>query len=293
MGDLGVAARAVSSLQARTVVTGFAYGEGPRWRHGRLWFSDTVGGRILSVGQDADLAVEAEVLRPSGLGWLPDGRILVATLASRCDGRWVGPAQVLVGRPSGLEPVADMSGEGSFNDLVVGPHGIAYLDFYRGSAALGEILILTADLQLSTVASDLAVPNGLTISQDASRLLVSETGADRITAFAIGHGGHLSGRRTFAAGVPGPDGLCLDAEGAVWVGSFSTGTFLRIREGGACTARVPVPPPRWAVAPMLGGPARRTLYMLSNDTNHEKLGMGLSSGYLDQVEVDVPGAGWP
>jgi sugar lactone lactonase YvrE len=293
MGDLGVDAQAVPSLRARTVVTGFAYGEGPRWRDGRLWFSDTVGGRILSVGPDDDLTVEAEVPRPSGLGWLATGQLLVATLASRRDGTWIGPAQVLVGSPSNLEPVADLSGEGSFNDLVVGPDGIAYLDFYRGPAVLGEILMFTPDRQLRTAATDLAVPNGMTISQDGSRLLVSETGAERITAFAIGRDGELSGRRTFAVGIPGPDGLCLDAEDAVWVGSFNSGDFLRVREGGECTARVHVPAPRWAVAPMLGGPDRRMLYLLSNDTDHERLGMGMSSGYLEQIEVDVPGVGWP
>jgi sugar lactone lactonase YvrE len=252
-----------------------------------------LGGQILSVGDDGELAVEVSVLRPSGLGWLPDGRLLVATLASRRGGQWAGPAQVLVQSRSGLEPVADMSGQGSFNDMVVGPDGTAYLDFYRGAAAQGEILILTPDLQLSTVATGLAVPNGMAISQDRSRLLVSETGGDRITAFTIGRDGQLSGRRTFSDGIPGPDGLCLDAEDAVWVGSYSTGDFLRIREGGACTARVRVPPPRWAVAPMLGGPERRMLYLLSNDTDQERLGMDISSGYLDQVEVDIPGAGWP
>ncbi len=289
----GEFAESVPTLKARPVVSGFTYGEGPRWHEGRLWFSDTVGGRILSVGEDSVLAVEVEVPRPSGLGWLPDGRLVVATLASHREGHWVGPAQVLIGSPAGLEPVVDVSGSGTFNDMVVAPEGTAYLDFYRGAAVVGEILLLTADLQLVTVATDVAIPNGMAISQDGGRLLVSETSADRITAFAIGSGGRLSERRTFAADVSGPDGLCVDAEDAVWVGSYNTGEFLRIREGGACTARVRVPRPRWAVAPMLGGPNRRTLYMISNDTDYERLQMGLSSGYLEQVEVDVPGAGWP
>ena len=289
----GEFAESVPTLKARPVVSGFTYGEGPRWHEGRLWFSDTVGGRILSVGEDSLLAVEVEVPRPSGLGWLPDGRLVVATLASHREGHWVGPAQVLIGSPAGLEPVVDMSGSGTFNDMVVGPDGTAYLDFYRGAAVVGEILLLTADLQLVTVATDVAIPNGMAISQDGGRLLVSETSADRITAFAIASEGRLSERRTFAADVSGPDGLCMDAEDAVWVGSYNTGEFLRIREGGGCTARVRVPRPRWAVAPMLGGPDRRTLYMISNDTDYERLQMGLSSGYLEQVEVDVPGAGWP
>jgi sugar lactone lactonase YvrE len=255
--------------------------------------SDTVGGRILSVGDGGDVVVEVEVPRPSGLGWLPDGRLVVATLASHRDEQWVGPARVLIGSRSALEPVVDVSGSGSFNDIVVGPEGRVYLDFYRGPAVHGEVVLLTADLQLTTVATDLAVPNGLAISQDGGRLLVSETGADRITAFAIGNDAGLSGRRTFAAGVPGPDGLCIDAEDAVWVGSYNTGDFLRLRDGGARTARVRVPRPRWAVAPMLGGADRRTLFMISNDTNYESLQMGRSSGYLEKVEVDVPGAGWP
>jgi sugar lactone lactonase YvrE len=276
------------------VLTGFTYGEGPRWHDGRLWFADTLGGRILSVGDGGDLAVEAAVGRPSGMGWLPDGRFVVATLASHQGGRWVGSVQLLIGSPSGLEPLVDLSGQGSFNDLVVGPNGTTYLDFYRGSTPIqGEILRLTAGLELSTVATEVAMPNGMAVTQDGTRLLVSETAADRITAFAIGKDGELGSRRTFAAGVPGPDGLCVDAEDAVWVGSYRSGAFLRIREGGTCTARVRVPPPRWAVAPMLGGADRRTLYLISADTDLERFGKGISSGYLDHVRVDVEGAGWP
>ena len=183
--------------------------------------------------------------------------------------------------------------QGSFNDLVVGPGGVAYFDFYRETAMQGEIMCLTADLQMATAATDVVVPNGSAIPADGARLLVSETGADRITQFAIGPGGESNHRRTFADGIPGPDGLCLDAENAAWVGSFSTGRFLRIREGGVCTSTVHVPPSRWAVAPMLGGADRRTLYLISADTDRERYGMGISSGYLDQVGVDVEGAGWP
>jgi sugar lactone lactonase YvrE len=192
-----------------------------------------------------------------------------------------------------LETVADLSGIGSFNDMVVGPDGMAYLDFYRGSSANGEILLMTRDLRLTTVATDLAAPNGLAISQDKNRLLVCETHHNRITVFTIDRDGGLSERRTFAEGIPGPDGICMDAEDAVWVGSYSSSEFLRIREDGVPTARVRVPRLRWAVAPMLGGSDRRTLYMISNETNHERIQMGVSSGYLEQVEVDVPGAGWP
>jgi sugar lactone lactonase YvrE len=283
----------LTTLIPRPVASGFTYGEGPRWHLGRLWFSDTLGGAILSVGEDNHLAIEAELPRPSGLGWLPDGRLVVATLAIHGDRGWNGPAQVLIGMPPNLEIVADLGREGSFNDLVVGPGGVAYFDFYRETAMHGEIMALTADLQLATAATDVAVPNGLAISADGTRLLVSETGADRITQFAIGPGGELNHRRTFADGIPGPDGLCLDAEGAAWVGSFSTGRFLRIHEGGVCTSTVHVPPSRWAVAPMLGGADRRTLYLISADTDRERYGKGISSGYLDQVRVDVEGAGWP
>jgi sugar lactone lactonase YvrE len=258
-----------------------------------LWFSDTLGGTISSVGDDNDLAIEAEVRRPSGLGWLPDGRLVVATLAAHRDGQWDGPAQVLIGRPPTLEVLADLSGQGSFNDLVVGPDGMAFFDFYRGTAMQGEIMRMTADLQLTPAVTDLAVPNGLAITKDGARLLVSETGGDRITQFAIGPSGELRDRRLFAAGIPGPDGLCLDADDAVWVASFKTGRFLRICEGGACTCSVQVAPTRWAVAPMLGGTDRRTLYMISNDTDFQRLGMGISSGYLEKVRVEVEGAGWP
>jgi sugar lactone lactonase YvrE len=286
-------AGSLPSLSPRPVATGFAYGEGPRWHEGRLWFSDTLGGRVLSLGDEGDLAVEAEIPRPSGLGWLPDGRLVVATLASHRDGQWVGPAQLLIGSPPYLEVLVDLSGQGSFNDMLVGPDGTAYFDFYRGTPIQGEILHMTVDLQLATAATDVEMPNGMAITRDGARLLVSETAADRITSFAIGHDGQLSDQRVFAAAVPGPDGLCVDAEDAVWVGSYTTGEFLRIRNGGARTARARVPPPRWAVAPMLGGADRRTLYLISADTDRERFAMGISSGYLDQVRVDVEGTGWP
>jgi sugar lactone lactonase YvrE len=288
-----MAAESVRSLSPLPVVSGFAYGEGPRWHQGRLWFSDTVGGTILSIGEDNDLTVEAEVPRPSGLGWLPDGRLVVATLALHGDGQWDGPSQILIGSPQTLEVLVDLSGQGTFNDLVVGPGGVAYFDFYRGTAMQGEIMSMTADLQLAIAATDLAVPNGLAIPADGTRLLVSETGGDRITQFVVGPGGELNHRRTFAAGIPGPDGLCVDVEDAVWVGSFKTGTFLRIREGGECTSQVKVRSPFWAVAPMLGGADRRTLYMISADTDRERLARGISSGHLEQVRVDIEGAGWP
>jgi sugar lactone lactonase YvrE len=152
---------------------------------------------------------------------------------------------------------------------------------------------LTSDLQLSVVATEVVVPNGMAVDAEGRRLLVCETGADRITMFDIADDGGLRNRRMFADGLPGPDGVCLDAEGAVWVGCYRSGQFLRVHEGGSCTARVPVPHPRWAVAPMLGGADRRTLYLISNDTDHERLPAGISSGYLDAVAVDVPGAGWP
>jgi sugar lactone lactonase YvrE len=281
----------VPVLEARAVVSGFTYGEGPRWHGDRLWFSDMLGGAVLSVGPAGDLEIEARVPRPSGLGWLPDGRLVVATMGARQDGVWAGPAQVLVGVPPDLEPVVDVGREGTFNDMVVTPDGIAYLDFYRGLPIEGEILRL-ADREVDTVATDVAVPNGMAVTPDGARLLVSETAGDRITEFAIGDGGALGVRRTFAD-VAGPDGLCLDAEGAVWVGSYQASEFLRVRDGGAVTARVRVPRPRWSVAPMLGGADRRTLYMLSADTDRERMAKGVSTGYLEAVEVEVPGVGSP
>jgi sugar lactone lactonase YvrE len=144
------------------------------------------------------------------------------------------------------------------------------------------------------VASDVTLPNGLAVSADGSTLVASDTGAGRVVAYDIADDGKLENARTFADldGHGHPDGLCLDAEGAAWVGCYDAEAFVRVLEGGQITHRIPTGG-GWAVAPALGGPDRRTLHLVINDTTIERLAENDSDGRIETVRVDVPGAGWP
>jgi sugar lactone lactonase YvrE len=291
-----VSERGSQLLTASVVAGGFVMGEGPRWREGRFWFSDIFDGRVYSVGHDGALRLEVTIDRPSGLGWLPDGSLLIATLARTVSGRLAGPARVVRVDRSGHHVVIDVTEEGNigFNDMVVGPDGRAYVNVYRGlSAEEDEIWLVRPDGSHVCVADALAHPNGMVITPDRATLLACETHAHRVIAFSIDADGMLSGPRVFAEGLAIADGLCLDAAGAVWVGSLFAGEFLRVEEGGMITHRVAAPPGQWALAPMLGGAERRTLFMLTADTDPERAQVDDARGFLSRVEVEVPGAGWP
>jgi sugar lactone lactonase YvrE len=155
------------------------------------------------------------------------------------------------------------------------------------------LLLVEPDGTARVVASDLFHPNGMAVTPDGRTLITCETHNGQVTAFSIDEDGGLFDKRTFASDLQLPDGLCLDAEGAVWVGCLFASEFLRIAEGGTITHRVRVPTPYWALAPMLGGPDRRTLYLLAADTDPARALQHDSRGYLYRVRVDVPGAGCP
>jgi sugar lactone lactonase YvrE len=272
---------------SRTLVTdSFRYGEGPRWHQGRLWFSDILAGHVLSVDEHGVVTREAELFRPSGLGWLPDGRLLVTNLL-------LGEARLRRLDPEGFTDVLAFEEGVGFNDMVVGPDGTAYLDCRGRPGVADEILMVRPDGSWCSVAQGLKSPNGLAISGDRRTLVVSETAGNLILKFSINDDGTLEDQQVFAADVIGADGLCLDAEGNVWVGSYSTGKFLHIADGGTVLDEISVPHPRWAVAPVLGGPDRRTLYLISADTDPERWNHGDSLGALESVRVDIPGDGWP
>ena len=269
-------------MGGRLLVDGFVYGEGPRWHDGRLWFTDGPAGRVLSLS-DGQLQVEAEVPRASGLGWLLDGTLVVTPLGDA--------AVVLVG--AGSTERIDLSHlANTTNDAVVAGDRI-YVDLYTfGDEGMGGAIgLVTPDGEARVVADGIATPNGLVVTPDGSTLVASETFGERILAFTIEADGGLGDRRTFAE-LPGhhPDGLALDAEGAVWVGCYDTGEFLRVRNGGEVTDRIPIEP-GWAVAPALGGPDGRTLFLVIDETTHEGIFSGESAGRVEVVDVAVPGAG--
>jgi sugar lactone lactonase YvrE len=285
----------VIDLSDRTepLAGGISFPEGPRWHDGRLWFSDIYAEWVRSVGLDG--VVEDVVTvpgKPSGLGFTPDGSLLVVSVEQR---------RLLRLDAGDLHEVADLTAftGGPCNDMVVDGHGRAYVgnygfDFFAGEKLAPATLAMVApDGAVRVVADGLTFPNGCAVTPDGRTLIVAVSFAHRLTAFDIDGDGHLSGRRVWAdVGRAVPDGIALDVEGGVWFGSPYAGEFLHVVEGGTVTHRVATPG-RWAVACALGGPDRRTLFLCQAETTPEDVAAGQSRGWISTIGVDVPGAGWP
>lgn len=274
------------------LVEGLAFAEGPRWREGKLWFSDMHARRVMTV----DLAGNTEALlevppQPSGLGWSPDGRLLVVSMVDR---------RLLRLEATGLEELADLGELASYhcNDMVVDQNGRAYVGNFgfdlseEGAFAPAEIILVEPEGKARVVADELAFPNGTVITPDGRTLIVAETYGARLTAFDVGDDGSLANRRVWAA-IDGtaPDGICLDADGAVWVASPLSDEVLRVHEGSEVTDRVH--PSRHPYACMLGGDDRRTLFICTAETHDPVQARAKLSGRIETVEVTVAGAGLP
>jgi sugar lactone lactonase YvrE len=268
------------------LATGLCFGEGPRWFEGLLWFSDMLGEAVHTVtlsGSMTTLPLPGH--SPSGLGFRPDGSLLIVSTEDRRLLRYDGETVDTVADLSALAP-ADLG------DMVVDSHGRAYI----GSQAFsgGVILRVDPDDTISVVARDLDFPNGMAITPDHRTLIVAESIGRRLTAFSIGEGGALSGRRVFADGLDGPpDGICLDAEGGVWTAMTLAHQFERIEGNGGkghVTHRIDIGD-RVAIACMLGGSAGRTLFMLSSSDAYPKRLIGTRLSRVDTVIVDTPAAG--
>lgn len=284
----------VTDLQTEVLLSGLTFGEGPRWHDGKLWFSDIWGHKVMTVDLEGNSEVLAELAEPSGLGFLPDGSLLISTFA----------AQLMSWTPEdGLREYADLSALAPrANDMVVDGKGNAYVDLYpeRDPDApieeiRGMIGLVEPGQAPRVVAEGLRAPNGLVITPDGRRLIVNEVLGSAIQSFTIEADGALSHRQLFASlEDESPDGLCLDAEGAVWIGSYDKSRCLRVKEGGEITHRIETPG-RWAVAPMLGGPDRRTLFLMTAEVESldRLVETGEAKGSIETVRVDVPGAGWP
>jgi sugar lactone lactonase YvrE len=281
----------VRTLQSRVLVDGLGYLEGPRWRNGKLWISDCQAGVIYAVDEDGELAAEVRTEHPSGLGWLPDGTLVFAALLS------AGVKRLGAG---GVEPLHDLSGMGnSTNDMVVDRHGRIYVDLYEPvvdrTPPKGAVILIPPGGAPRVAARDLATPNGMAVTPDGATLIVSETfGGGKIWAYPILADGSLADRRVFADLGPErtPDGICLDAEGAIWVGSAFSREFLRVRDGGEVTHRIEVPQGCLSVAPALGGADGKMLFLMVNETRLETL-LTESKGRVETVRVEVPGVGSP
>jgi sugar lactone lactonase YvrE len=275
------------------VLDGLAFPEGPRWRDGHLVFSDQHDRRVVRMEPNGKAATLVEVAeQPSGLGWLPDGRMLIVSMLDR---------RVLRLEQGRLVEHADLStlATGECNDMVVDAHGRAYVgnfgfDMYGGEEARETCIILVEpDGAIRVAADGIAFPNGSVITDDGATLIVGESYAGRLTAFTIDADGNLGERRLFAQ-LRGavPDGICLDAEGAVWVACPLTGRVLRVRDGGEVLDEIKVTN-EFAYACMLGGVDRRTLYMCTAASSDPKETRALRSGRIESIAVDVPGAGLP
>jgi sugar lactone lactonase YvrE len=279
------------TLQSKVLVDGFRYLEGPRWRNGKLWFSDCPAGVIYAVEENGNLEAAVRTEHPSGLGWMPDGTLVFATLPG---------ANIKQVTPEGVELLHDLSGMGdSTNDMVVDRHGRIYVDLYEPVVnrvpPRGSVVLIPPNGEPRVAADDLATPNGMAITLDGSTLIVSATfGGGKVFAYPILADGSLGDRRVFADLGPErtPDGICLDAEGAIWLGSAYSREFLRVREGGEITHRVEVPEGFMSVATALGGADGKTLFLMVNETRSETI-LTESTGRVETVRVEVPGIGSP
>jgi sugar lactone lactonase YvrE len=287
-----------SVVEAQPLLTGLVIGESPRWHENRVWFANWGTEEIIAV----DLEGNAEVVGKGapGLGWsidwLRDGRMLVTgqgLMRRELDGSMVGHADL-----------SDL-GVNDFNEIVVDGRGNIYInggcDFEPGEGnAPGIIALVTPDGSVRRVADAIAFPNGMAVTPDNSTLIIAESFAGRLTAFDIADDGGLSNRRVWADGV-GPDGICMDAEGAIWTGVGQMGDNLvgRVREGGEVLDRVQLDMPCFAC--MLGGEDGKTLFMLAADwrisdspaDNIARLTGGPRTGRLLTAPAPAPGAGWP
>ena len=276
----------------QTLLDGLTFPEGPRWHQGRLWFSDFYNYRVMALGLDGKAEVMATVPAcPSGLGWMPDGSLLIVSMNDKCLLRQVNGQ---------LVKHADLSGVagGPCNDMVVDAQGRAYVgnfgyERFKGEDARPAVLArVDPDGSVSVAATDMLFPNGAVITPDGKRLIVGETMGNRLTAFDIAPDGGLSNRHIFATHEKlVPDGICLDAEGAIWVADPRTNRCVRVREGGEEVEMISLPG-RNAYACMLGGEDRKTLFICTAPGSGPGR-VGTTDGKIEIVRVGVPGAGLP
>jgi sugar lactone lactonase YvrE len=279
--------------ELQTLITGLDFGEGPRWHDGRLWYSDFYQRRVSAVTVDGERETMLELDDyPSGLGWLPDGRLLVVSMRKK---------QVLrVEQDGSIVRHADLSdiATGRCNDMVVASDGNAYVGnfgfevFERGKRQYAVLALVRPDGTVEAAAAGLSFPNGSVITPDGRTLIVGESMGGCYAAFDIRPDATLDNRRTWAR-VDGttPDGCTLDAEGAIWFANATGTDVSRVREGGEITDRVDVGQGTFACA--LGGDDGRTLFIVSADSSDEKVVAGNGTGMIRTMRVDVPHAGLP
>ena len=282
-----------TASDVQVLMTGIAFGESPRWHDGRLWFCDWGAQELIAV----DLEGKSEVIVrvpsfPFCIDWLRDGRLLIVSASDR---------RLLRREPDGsIVTHADLSrlSKNPWNDIVVDGRGNTYVDnigfdFPGGEFAPGILALVTPDGSARQVADGVAFPNGIVVTPDNATLILAESYANRLTAFDIAADGTLSNRRLWAdldRGVP--DGICIDAENAVWYADVPNMRCVRVREGGEVLQTIDLD--RGCFACMLGGSDRKTLFIVAREwRGPTSMAAPKRTGQVLTVKVSTPGAGWP
>lgn len=273
-------------VELKTLLTGLAMGESPRWHAGRLWFSDWGAQEVVAV--DPNRNKEVVVRTPFGLpfciDWLADGRLLiVAGRENRVVRREMDGSLVT---HVALHNISDQA----WNEIVVDGRGNIYVN-----GGPGIIALVTADGSARQVADGLAFPNGMAITPDNTTLIIAESHGKRLTAFDIAPDGSLSSRRFWAdLGDGVPDGICLDADGCVWYADVPNRRCVRVREGGEVMQTVNLD--RGCFACMLGGADGKTLFLVATEWRGMDKILDVAQARTGQVlTIEAPASrvGWP
>lgn len=300
----------MAQRELTTLLDGGAFFEGPRWHDGRWWVSDFYRRLVITVAPDGSAAEAMTVEhQPSGLGWMPDGSLLVVSMTDH---------RILRRAPGGDVTVhADLSGHcrGHLNDMVVDSHGRAYVGEFGfdlmafADPAPAKLMRVDPDGSVTVLADDLLFPNGSVITPDGATLIVGETAAARYTAFTLAADGSLSDRRVWAQVAPapelgplaqtlpqlkfGPDGCALDADGCIWAADAVGARCARVARGGEIVDQIPAPDGLGIFACMLGGDDGRTLLLCAAPDYYEHMRREAREAVLLTTDVDVPHAGQP
>lgn len=276
----------------KLLLTDLMFPESPRWHEGRLWVADWAAQQIVAVDLEGKSAVVGHVASfPFSIDWRPDGRLVVISSADR---------SLLTESADGPPaPSTDLRGlsERPWNEIVVDGRGNTYVnnigfDFPGGEFAPGFIALVTPDGAARVVAQDVAFPNGMAVTPDNGTLILGESYGNRLTAFDIAADGTLSNRRIWAE-TPGdhPDGICLDADGAVWYADVGNRRCVRVAAGGEVLQTIEFD--RGCFACMLGGPDGRTLFCVTNQFEGNSAPHEAKAGQVLAVQAPAPAAGWP